>query len=723
MHQIVRRQYPALLVGIFVATTAAAQGPRDDTLEEILVTADKLNARSVQDTPFAISVIGGDQIEREGFTQVTELLRQMPGVVAQQVGGGSANINIRGVATSLAGDPTVGFYLDDVPFVIPQFNILPDLNPYDLSHIEVLRGPQGTLYGASSLGGTVRVLTQDPVIDEFSGKVTGGYSSTDGGGDNYKMQGVVNIPIVDEKLALRLVASEIDRDGYIDLPLTGQDDFNELKETTYRAKVLFTPTDQLEINASYWTFDQKNHTSYSDEDFDFYAVNALVGPDFLPTGNVTPVAAKNLEAPMKYDLSNLNFAVDFDNISWYTSASYLEIDQKTNFRFYVETPAMVENKFDVTSFETRISSIGEGALSWTLGGFYQENDGTAPYYGYFALDTDPVTEVEVLLSDQRRTSEQQAVFGEVHYALLPDRLELTLGARYFEDERTEEEKSLTTPTAQALIAEGYDLKRSDKFDKTTGRINLAYTPDEYSMYYVNVAEGFRSGNIQCGACLLGGFAPPVTDPEDLISYEIGTKLELAGSSLTLDLAAYYWEWDKIQVLLIDFAPTGVLALYYKNAGKATGEGVDVALSYRGIEGLVLSLAGNINQTQYEDSLPSAGIEKGDTVEMTPEYNVTASASYQWQLTSGLTGTAYAAYTVIDGSPTYSTFSAPLQSDEIKSLSARLGISSDRWSAVLTAENLLNDSGIQNELPLYSASGGAPVYQPPRTLGVEVSYNF
>ena len=139
----------------------------------------------------------------------------------------------------------------DQPFLIPQYNVLPDLNPYDLSHIEVLRGPQGTLYGASSLGGTVRVITQTPAHNELSGKVTVGYSKTSGGSNNFKLQGAINVPLIDDKLSMRLVASGLENGGYIDLPLTQEDDYNDFTDTSFRARLRFTPNDRVELGLSY----------------------------------------------------------------------------------------------------------------------------------------------------------------------------------------------------------------------------------------------------------------------------------------------------------------------------------------------------------------------------------------------------------------------------------------------------------------------------------------
>ena len=276
----------SLTIGLICGPLYAAADDHNNQMEEIVVTAEKLHGRSASEIPIAMSVLSGSDIEFKGYTETNELLRQTPGVVADQTGLGVSNISIRGA--SAAGDPTVGFYLDDLPFLLPQIGILPDLNPYDLDHVEVLRGPQGTLYGASSVGGTIRILTKAPVHNEFSAKFTAGYSAFDGGSGGYKAQGAVNVPLIDDKLSVRLVGSRIDRGGYIDLPLTGERNYNDSREDSYRARIRYTPSDAVELNASYWSFVQDTHVGYSDKNFQFSPYNLLYDFTLTPTGKTLP---------------------------------------------------------------------------------------------------------------------------------------------------------------------------------------------------------------------------------------------------------------------------------------------------------------------------------------------------------------------------------------------------------------------------------------------------
>ncbi len=715
----------AAAVGCSLALPGVSQESNVGKLEEILVTADKLNARSALDTPLAVSVIGGNEIEERGFSRASDLLRDMPGVSATNLGLGTQNINIRGVGTDAVGDPAVGYYLDEVPFVIPQLDTVPDTNPYDLDRVEVLRGPQGTLYGANSLAGTVKVITRQPDHDGFYAKVTAGYSTIDDGGSGYKVQGAVNIPLIDDTLSARLVGSYIDQEGYIDMPLTGEKDFNDYEEENYRAKLRYTATDSLEFTASYWSYEVSQFPNLSNEDYEFSPVNFLLDPiTGAPTGNVRAVSADDTAFSNSYDIYNMTMSMDFgDNYNLFGTLSRIDIERDLNGSY-----AFFPNRFkaDTTAdnLEIRLSYRGEGSWSWLLGAFALDNDGAAPTTSTIYFDTDPVFSVETVLTDQERSSEQWAVFGELSYEFSPE-WAMTLGARYFEDKRTETETDPTSLAGITATVLGVPLSRSETFDKPTGRVNLAYTPTEDSLYYVNIASGFRSGNVQCTLCLSSPTVPRITEPEDMISYEMGAKLQFPDTGFIVDAAIYYWDWDEIQVFLQDFSNPLVPLAFVDNVGSADAAGVDIGITYNGVPGLDLFFGGNWNNAEYGESLPGAGIEKGDSVANSPEYTVTASASYIWPLTSGLEGSVYAAWYAIGDRSNYSVGVPPTEIDGYDEVTLRAGLldTDGKWNVYLSATNLLNSNEVVAASGAFIAVGSSPVYQIPRTIGLEATFNF
>ena len=204
---------------------AATDGQPVTSLEEVIVTALR-REQSLLQAPIAVSAFDGDFLEDIGAHQLADFLLGAPGTTIVDTGTGDTQIYIRGMS-SLHGDGAVGYYLDEVPFGFLGLSHVPDVRTFDLDRIEVLRGPQGTLYGASSLGGTVRIITNDPVFNEFQGKVDVFGSGSRDGGDNYGVKAAVNVPLLDDRLAMRLVATTETYDGWLDEPLFGEEKVND----------------------------------------------------------------------------------------------------------------------------------------------------------------------------------------------------------------------------------------------------------------------------------------------------------------------------------------------------------------------------------------------------------------------------------------------------------------------------------------------------------------
>ena len=696
---------------------------QDTMLEEILVTAEKRGAVSIMDSSFAISAISGASIEMQGLTRTSDILSQVPGVSPASANENITTIQIRGVS-ALVGDSTVGYYLDDLPYTQVGQTFVPELNPFDLARVEVLRGPQGTLYGASSQGGTVRIITNDPVMNEFSGKLDLGYSTTDGGGDSYQAQGALNIPIVDDLLAARVVASKVDREGFIDLPLTGEDDYNGFESETYRAKVLFTPTERLSIKGSWWRNTNEGGRMEATEDYEFFPVFAVFDPvTFAPVG-VQPVTAAELESSTEFDLASLTVQYDFDAFSLYSSSSWIDASQDLQLNVYgVPLDLPLEN--ESFSQELRLSSTTDSAVSWTVGAFYLDMEQDQGLNSGFVLDG-----IGAIISPASQTaliSEQWALFGEVEYQF-SHTLSVLIGARYFEDERSAEDllPSITDP----LDLFGIPSKRSENFSKSTARINISWTPADDALYYLNIAQGFRSGAANAGTSLLTGALSgipidPFADEEDLISYEVGGKITLAESGWAIEAAAYYLDWQDVITLLGVISPiTNTPINFSENAGDVEGIGAEINLVYQGSEGLMLQFGGNVNQTEYQQDLPGAGIESGDQVAFAPEVTWSASASYSWDIgSSGLRGMAFFAAQHVDERADYALGFPTVSSESVTLAQARIGVQGQGWTLYLTGENLFDeDAGVTNLAT--NANAGIPMTRArPRTFGLNLQLGF
>ena len=228
------------------ARTAGGQAVAPTTLEEVVVTARKRSERQI-DVPIALTSISGDALDQRGVSSVGAALSEVPGVNIYDRGG-SYKLSIRGISTSLGSNEN-GYYLDDLPFTGVTVPLNPDVRAWDIDRIEVLRGPQGTLLGEGSMGGTVRILTRDPEFNDWDAKLSLSGSSTSDGGTNRGAKAMINIPLVDDRLALRLAGTKEKFPGWIDNVVTGAQNVNLLEYTSYRAKLRFQPTDALSVGA------------------------------------------------------------------------------------------------------------------------------------------------------------------------------------------------------------------------------------------------------------------------------------------------------------------------------------------------------------------------------------------------------------------------------------------------------------------------------------------
>lgn len=715
-----RYQSQLAAIAFLLPLTSFAQ---EMVLEEILVTAEKRGEVSIMDTSFAISAISGSSIEMQGLTKASDILSQVPGVSPATANENITTIQIRGVS-GLVGDSTVGYYLDDLPYTQVGQVFVPELNPFDLARAEVLRGPQGTLYGASSQGGTVRIITNDPVMNEFSGKLDLGYSNTDGGGDSYQTQGALNIPIVDDLLAARVVASKVDREGFIDLPLTGEDDYNGFESETYRAKLLFTPTEKLSIKGSFWHNTIEGGRMEANEDYEFFPAFAVFDPvTFAPVG-AQPVTAAQLDSSTEFDLYGLTVEYDFENVTLYSSSSWIDASQFLQLNIYgVPLELPLEN--DSFSQEIRLSSNGNNNLSWTVGAFYLDMEQDQGLNSGFVLDG--IGEFISPASRTNLTSEQWAIFGEVSYQF-SETLSVLFGARYFEDDRTAEDllPSITGPLGML----GIPAKRGESFSKPTGRVNVSWTPNDDSLYYLNIAQGFRSGTANAGTSVLSGVISGIpvdafTDEEDLISYEVGGKITLAESGWSIEAAAYYLDWQDVITLLGVISPiTNTPINFSENAGDVEGIGAEINLVYGGVEGLMLQFGGNVNQTEYQEDLPGAGIESGDQVAFAPEVTWSASATYNWDIGArGLRAMAFFGAQFVDERADYALGFPPVSSDSVTLAQARIGVQGKGWTIYLTGENIFDEDAAVTNLATNANVGLPPSRPRPRTFGVNLQFDF
>lgn len=675
MHKKTRIAFLGLGQVLALAAYGAELQPVNE-LEEIIVTAQK-REQTLLEVPISVSAFTGDALERTGATELADFLQTAPGVSLIDSQSGSQEINIRGVS-SLFGDSPVGYYLDEVSFSVLGNTGVVDVRTFDLERVEVLRGPQGTLYGDGSLGGVVRVLTRNPNLKEFEGKADlTGSQTTDSDDANWAAKAAVNLPLVEDKIALRVVGSTEQNQGWIDNPLTGERDFNDRDIDTARAKLRIAPSDRLDVVLGVWHYEEASTDGTSLDDR-----TSILG------------RARN---ETEYDIFNLTASYDFGSMSLVSATAVMDWSSDSVGTF-AALPLINEQTQDLTQQELRLTSNAGDGFRWTTGVFFRK------------IERDLTAQITGFDFNQFSDSKAWAVFGEATWPLFTDRLEATLGLRYFEDERSRRD----TPDLLGEV--------SSKFDSVSPRVNIAWRPSDAWMVYGNVSKGFRSGQIQpivsiVTARALGIDVPIGVDAEELWSYEVGAKGSALDKRLTLEAAVYYNDWKDLQLTQVVDAASLLSA--FRNAGSAGVLGAEFNATFRAMEGLTLQAGASINDAEYKDALPAANIQKGQRIASVPKTTWNASGTYEWPMTATLSGYARAGVQYTSERRDDSLGGFP--SSDVTTVDVRIGADAERWGAFLFVDNLTDEDD-----PIavtYPTAFGHSLRFRPRTVGLNVRVNF
>lgn len=716
----------ALLASILAAPNAAAQDRTDPearakpALEEVVVTAQKRGAQVLQDVPISMDVMTGRQLDASSYQGVNDALSSLPGVTLYDTAqSGGSRISIRGIAPAAAivsTSATTAYYLDSMPFGFSRISVTPDANAFDLERVEVLKGPQGTLYGASSLGGVVRVLTHEANLDEFEFKARGDLSSTEFDGVNYRADAAVNVPIIPGKLAIRGVIGYQNNEGWIDSPVA--DNVNDAEIQTYRIKIGARPIRDLRVNFTGW---------FSRDDRD--SLDAGLDDDF--TDNDV-----NQPQKMEYDLYGLTLEYDInDSITIFSASSYMDFENRTTIQIVPGLPLDFDlaPPFGVLNFlttalpneaftqEIRMHSDTDGPWNWSIGGFYRWNEDISERSGVVGVFSDV------------STSEQTAVFGELTRSFLDDKAELTVGLRYFNDDL-----KLKSVTSNEILGpgetifttfgvNGFDRVDADSFDKLTPRVVLSGYPNENLTVYASYSRGFRSGFIQRQVILDQDPDFPNVQPDVLDNFELGAKGNTEDGRVSYEVALYYTDWDDTQQSLRVLSPGGVAPFTTStNAGDASGFGVDAGINMAVTDNLTVRGSVGWNGLTFdEDVLGASGVqfEKDSRLDQSAEWTGSARVDYRFPIG----GSGYEGH--FSGSMKYSDplnvrFAAgdlSTRADEILLSSISLTVSppSEGVSFSFYVDNLNDEDGIaavfEPDFPLVDSRLRS------RTYGLRVNY--
>jgi len=664
-------------------TRGAAEPGAPTPLEEVVVTAQKREER-LQDVPLAISALGATEIANRGVKDLLDLARAVPGISFAGSETGRATFAIRGISTTTEV-PTVALFIDDVP-ISSRFNEItgavdPDI--LDVDRVEVLKGPQGTLYGGSAMGGALKFITNAPDLNKEAVNAGGEVGMTENGAPSYEVTSTANIPAIPGVLAFRVAGRYREEGGYVDRiahgvalnqtqaeidpatgnaiglgpdgrptavdPATGyatsvppqtttslnsvtRDNINSSRRLALRASALYAPNDSLTITPT--AYYQRNIS----DDFGFYWGNL----PSLTTSTRTPENSN--DAVQLYTLTLVN---TFVSATLTSITSLMQRDQRfhEDYSFYVGGLAdvfasllsysSINSHFRYWTQEVRLASSRDSALKWTAGLFYQqENDDfgfAVNTVGASGLGIPPVNGVADIVyeTNVRKTLDQYAGFADATYGITA-KLDVSLGVRVFRIEQSIDR------LAEGLFAGGsFGFQKTTSENGATPKVSASYKVTPENMLYATVSQGFRAGGLNngvpedlCAADLARiGLrrSPNEYDSDSLWNYEIGTKNRLADGYLTLNAAGYYINWSRLQQQL-SLPNCGFT--FTANVGRAESKGAELELQARVTEALVIGSAVTLTDAKITSSLPGTGASDGDRMLTTPKWILQANADYK-----------------------------------------------------------------------------------------------
>lgn len=750
-----------------LAQEGATQAPADDvaaqqsitTLDNMVVTANK-RAENIREVAAAITVLGGQQLENFSATQMSDYASYVPGLQLQSSGTpGQTQVSMRGIAAMSPGS-TVGTYLDETPVgsnsLYQQATLFSlDLFPYDIERIEVLRGPQGTLYGAGAMGGLLKYMTRKPDTTQTEFRIGGGVSDTEGAGDlGYNYRVGANVPLVEDTLALRVSYARNDIAGYVDNLVDGRKDINEGDQTSARAAMLW---ESDVVTAQFAVMQQKIDSQNN-------ATIALDPVTHEPIAGLSNYVYEN--EPFIKDLDHYAFTVDWDLgfADFVSATSYsdthtsITTDQTLTYGAFTQVlglpdagRASLNYTLDLKQLtqEFRLTSKSGQPFEWLVGTFYSDEDGenfqTVPIMQF---DGSPIPGLSTLGDlSVPSTYEEVAVFANGSYKF-NDWFKLGAGVRFSRNDQ----QFTQNVTDGVLLPIGTNTNTSSE-DVFTWSVTPQFQLNEDVMLYAKAATGYQPG----GPNVLAPGLPPVVDSSMLTSYEIGLKSAFADNRVVLDLTAYQIDWEDIQVAALVNGISGLV-----NGGEATSRGIEASLQVRPVDGLTLGLNAAYNDAEIDedfqtievfDTIPGLGDIradintglKGDRMPYVPDltwsltadwfvplggnWNANFGGGVRWVDDRTNATTERQVVNLVDPPTVLVTeVTVPLVIDSYYAVDLYAAFSNDNWTLRAYMKNATDEraystmNDIVNQVTNETHHTAATPIQP-RTIGLEVDYRF
>jgi outer membrane receptor protein involved in Fe transport len=635
----------------------------------------------------------------------------------------------------------VSYYLNETPLDIRTDGVAgaPDVDFFDVQRVEVLRGPQGTLYGSSSMGGALRVLTAQPDPSAMAAKAEAGISSMNGGGTGYAGKGALNLPLSDTA-AVRIVGAYEHIPGYIDRRAPGDysDPSPDLAITKRRANDADIKSGRI---IGSWQLTDRITVKPGVYFSEIEAASSQEYFDNLPKFS----RAATYASPLKSKLVSGNLLVEgdlgFASLLYSSSMLKRDVDNDddyslllVNFAPFFGLPAVdyptlhrLSSHNDGFIQELRLTSKGEGRLRWVAGAYFsrfKQHSIELLDSAEFAEAIGQTDSTSIYTFDQHLVDRQTAVFADLTYKILPN-LEATIGARYYELK-----DRLENVQTGVLAAPNQPLVRA-KANGTSPRAVLSYRPIQDVTLYATAARGYRPGGPNVGlpsgiGCALTDAYAPLYDPDSVWNYEIGAKTELLQRRMSVNVAAYRIDWKDVQQAVTD---PGCGYLIVANVGKARRKGAEIEINLRPIEALMLNAGGSYTHAEFTAiaepyQLASASVP-GDPLPEVPRRKFNFGAEYSLPVGAERTGFIRADWAWLSSVPT--GFTTQDRRPSYDTLGASVGVRTDRYEISLYGRNLTNENGIL-DIRTGAVSSFEDVFRtqistPPRTVGLNVRLNF
>jgi iron complex outermembrane recepter protein len=775
---------------VFAQQPATAPSGSNDSsdnsneLQTVTVSAQH-RTENIKDVPYSISALSGQELQDDHILNIEDITRSTPGVsFGAGANPGMDTVTIRGVS-SQGGGATVGLYLDDVPITTtnpfnPSYSGATEPVLFDLNRVEVLRGPQGTLYGTGSMGGTIRYIYNEPDLFQTSATTQADLSGTEHGGLNDAVSAAVNVPLVSGVAALRAAVYYSHDSGYIDhytfVPptetslLAGGDDahagvengsgVNASHTVAGRVMLSYEPSDQLHVNFAVHVQDYG-----ADDTSLFYPSVGLFDEDKLvpePTSDKMFVPSLTVTSDLHWaDLTSVTSYFRRDN-SHRSDGTFFNsdfIEYLADF-YYPDTvpcacgaafaaepgPSITEQVTQTASEEIRLASklpAESGVpLTW-IGGLFlsdhrigiTDNEYVSglrqtfidlyhvqPQDSGFA---DPFTDDSVFSAKAHELERQYALFGELSYFMTRD-FKLTAGLRYM-DARTDyfyDESGYFAQGIPPLVI------LSNDYHATTPKYSVDYKVNDEVSLYADAAKGYRLGGyiqpIQTtvGLCVadlqeLGLKNPGFSyDADDLWSYEVGAKSDVLGNTLSVNTAAYYIDWKNVQQTF----DLSCGSPYTANFGSAVSYGGELEIRAKPLASLTLGLSGDVNHAYLTQVQPDVGATVGQSLLNTPAWTATFDAEYSWLPAPQLRGFIRGEYSWVGPSHgTYDVAAINYDNPSYGVLNGSLGFDMGRYEVSLYGSNLTNNHAIIQHVSIEETVSAYALR--PLTAGVKLIARF